>query len=245
MSTSPEPPREESPERIPVGAELQILATEHWGLLATRSMIWNEMFARTGMFLTTLSAAAVALALVAQATEFGRDFQLFAIIVLPVVLLIGVGTHLRLTDGLEEDVLLVIGMNRLRRAYLDRAPHLEPHFITSGYDDLPGLLQSYSGYGRPIRIGVSPGKVLSGAVAIVGVLNCVLVGIIAALVVRLGGAGSTVYLLAGVVAGLAVGIVVLGVVPGRLIAGLVRDYVPRFPREAVTGDLAGDGDPEE
>jgi hypothetical protein len=46
---------------------MQILATGHWGLLATRSMIWNEIFMRAGMFLTTLSASIVALALVAQA----------------------------------------------------------------------------------------------------------------------------------------------------------------------------------
>ena len=55
MSTSPEPPREESPERIPVGAELQILATEHWGLLATRSMIWNEMFAKISSVMYVLA----------------------------------------------------------------------------------------------------------------------------------------------------------------------------------------------
>lgn len=34
---------------------LQILATEHWSLLATRSMTWNEMFTRASMFLTVLS----------------------------------------------------------------------------------------------------------------------------------------------------------------------------------------------
>src|SRR5262245_24437288 len=49
----------------------QILATEHWSLLATRSMTWNEIFSRTGTFLTVLSASVVALSLVAQATDFG------------------------------------------------------------------------------------------------------------------------------------------------------------------------------
>ena len=28
---------------------LQILATEHWSLLASRGMTWNETFARAGM----------------------------------------------------------------------------------------------------------------------------------------------------------------------------------------------------
>jgi len=57
----------------------QILATEHWSLLATRSMTWNEMFSRAAMFLTVLSAAVVALALVAQATGFGPGFRSFAL----------------------------------------------------------------------------------------------------------------------------------------------------------------------
>ncbi len=46
---------------------LQILSTEHWSLLASRSLAWNESFSRAGMFLSTLSGAIVALALVAQA----------------------------------------------------------------------------------------------------------------------------------------------------------------------------------
>ena len=74
----------------------QILATEHWSLLATRSITWNEVFSRASMFLTMLSAAVVALALVAQATDFGPGFRLFALLVLPVVLLVGVATVIRL-----------------------------------------------------------------------------------------------------------------------------------------------------
>ena len=70
----------------------QILATEHWSLLATRSMTLNEIFSRASMFITVLSAAVVALALVAQATGFGTGFRLFALLVLPIVLLVGVAT---------------------------------------------------------------------------------------------------------------------------------------------------------
>ena len=83
---------------------VQSLATEHWSLLATRSAIWNEMFTRASMYLTVLSAATVALALVAQATDFGGDFRLFALLVLPVVLVVGVGTHIRPGDARVEDV---------------------------------------------------------------------------------------------------------------------------------------------
>jgi hypothetical protein len=48
-----------------------ILATEHWSLLGTRSLIWNEAMSRTTLFLTVLSASIVALALLADATGSG------------------------------------------------------------------------------------------------------------------------------------------------------------------------------
>lgn len=57
----------------------QILATEHWSLLATRTITWNEIFSRATMYITVLSAAVVALALVAQVTNFGSGFSLFRI----------------------------------------------------------------------------------------------------------------------------------------------------------------------
>src|SRR5438874_870936 len=108
----------------------QILATEHWSLLATRTMIWNETFSRASMFLTLLSAAVVALALVAQATAFGEGFRLFALVVLPIVFLLGIGTFSHLAAINDEDFWLVVGMNRLRHAYLEMAPDLEPYFVT-------------------------------------------------------------------------------------------------------------------
>ncbi len=53
---------------------LQILSTEHWSLLASRSLAWNESFSRAGMFLSTLSGAIVALGLVGGASGFGEAF---------------------------------------------------------------------------------------------------------------------------------------------------------------------------
>ena len=99
------------------------------------------MFSRAGIFLTVVSASVVALALVAQATDFGDGFYVFALLVLPIVLVLGVGTLVRLGDALTEDVRLVFGMNRLRHAYLEIAPELEPYFVTSHYDDEEGVLE--------------------------------------------------------------------------------------------------------
>lgn len=221
----------ETPGPVPDAVRIQILATEHWSLLATRSMIWNEIFTRTGMFLTTLSAAAVAIALVAQASEFGQDFRIFALLVLPVVLVIGTGTAIRLSDSLQEDFALVMGMNRLRRAYLDTAPDLERYFITSAFDDIPSIFQSYTGYGRPMTMGVTPSRVLSGSATIVSILDCVLAGIIVALLINLGTEHAGVYVTAGVLAGLIAAVVVIGVWPYRIITRALAEYEPRFARE--------------
>ena len=40
-----------------IGLQLQVLSTEHWGLLSARSLSWNEIFARASMFLSALSGA--------------------------------------------------------------------------------------------------------------------------------------------------------------------------------------------
>ena len=117
----------------------QLLATEHWSLLATRSLSWNESFARAGMFLTLLSGATVALALVAQVTSFGQGFVLFALLALPVVLFVGLATYVRLLEINNEDYVWVRGMNRLRGAYLELDPGLAKHFVT-GTSEAPDAI---------------------------------------------------------------------------------------------------------
>jgi hypothetical protein len=72
-----------------------ILATEHWSLLGTRSQIWNEAMNRATVFLTVLSASIIALALLADATGFGSHTTTVALVLLPVVLLLGIATYVR------------------------------------------------------------------------------------------------------------------------------------------------------
>src|SRR5215467_9441696 len=124
-TTSPSSLSDRSGAGVTDAVRAQLLATEHWSLLATRSMTWNEVFSRASMFVTVLSAAVVALALVAQATAFGPSFRLFALLVLPVVLLAGLATLTRLGNANTDDFGVVLGMNRLRHAYLELAPELE------------------------------------------------------------------------------------------------------------------------
>src|SRR5262245_53277838 len=100
---------------IPPALRVQILATEHWSLLATRSLAWNEIFSRAGMLLSALAGAIVALALVGQGSQFGSTFVAFGIVILPVVLFLGETTYIRMSTSNKLEVMSVIGMNRIRR----------------------------------------------------------------------------------------------------------------------------------
>jgi hypothetical protein len=119
------------------------LSTEHWSLLSARSLAWNESFSRVSVFLTTLSASAVALALVADASGFGSGFNIFALVLFPIVLFLGIATYLRLVQVNLEDIYLVAAMNRLRRAYVDAAPEIRPYLSGGVSDDEEGVWTSY------------------------------------------------------------------------------------------------------
>ena len=106
-------------------------------------MSWNEAFARASMFLSLLTGAVVALALVAQATAFGEGFVLFALLTLPVVLFIGLATYVRLLEINNEDYVWVRGMNRLRGAYLEIDPELAQYFITGATEDAVGIFRTF------------------------------------------------------------------------------------------------------
>jgi hypothetical protein len=119
--------------------KLQILSTEHWSLLATRSLTYSESFSRVGMFLSVMSGAVIALALIAQADRFSTTFILISILLLSVVLFVGIATIGRLLDLNRDDIRWVIGMNRLRHAYFELNPEVQNYFVASPYDDLGGV----------------------------------------------------------------------------------------------------------
>ncbi len=184
------------PFRPEAGAatKLQILATEHWSLLATRALTFNESLSRVTIFLAILSGVVIALALVAQVSRFGPAFIAIAIPLLSVVVFTGISTIGRLTRLNGDDFRWVIGMNRLRHAYLELHPELEPFFVTSPYDDLPGALQTI---GYPLATGRRVGSVLHALQALPGMLSVIVASVVGAI---------------GALAALAIGVPPLGVV---------------------------------
>ena len=98
---------------------------------------------RASVFLTVLSAAIVSLALLADATGFGPETVTLALVLLPIVFLLGLGAYARLVQINTEEFQLVLAMNRLRRAYIELEPGLEPYFSTGHHDDELGMLTTY------------------------------------------------------------------------------------------------------
>jgi hypothetical protein len=208
---------------------LQILTTEHWSLLASRSLGYTEAMSRASIFVAALSGAVVALALVAQATNFGDGFVAFALVLLPVVYFLGVATVTRLAQINFEDARWVQGMNRIRHAYLELAPDLEPYFVTSRYDDRAGLFQSAVTRARPLAV---PQQFVSTP-GIVATVDSVVAGAaagIAGLGLGLGTGGSLA--LGGV--GFLVSIAAFALWASRTINVWSDQLDPLFPTPAST-----------
>jgi hypothetical protein len=82
----------------PAGADrqsvVQFMTTEHFTLQTARTVANAEISARLQLYMTTLSSAIIALALVAQLSELGRAFVGFALVLLPVVYLLEVAPEM-------------------------------------------------------------------------------------------------------------------------------------------------------
>ena len=126
---------------------LQILSTEHWSLLATRSLSYNEAFTRAGMFLTFLSATLIVIGFLVGAQGLSADVLPIVLMLLMADLFVGVATVGRLIDASAEELQTVRGMNRIRHAYREMVPGLEPYFVSGFHDDAAGVLATY-GYAR-------------------------------------------------------------------------------------------------
>jgi hypothetical protein len=212
---------------------LQILMTEHWSLLGARSLGYTESMARTTIFVAALTGSVVALALVGQATDFGGAFTAFALVLLPVVFFLGVVTIVRLSQVNWEDALWVQGMNRIRHAYLELAPELEPYFVTSRYDDDRGIVLSTLG----VPSVFPPVQGFVAVPGVVAVLDSVVAGAIVGITAHSLDSGAGVAVALGGVA-FAVVIALFAAFAFVMISRLRKRVVTRFPSPPDDGTAA-------
>ena len=180
------------------------------------------------IFLTILSGALIALALVAQGDRFGPIFIAIAIPMLSVVFFAGIATIARLTSLNRDDFRWVIGMNRLRHAYLELHPELESNFITSPYDDVPGALQTLGVDTKASRRVGSPLHVFQTLPGMLSVIVAAVAGAIVALAALAVGIPSLGVVLVAAAA-FVLAVVLMGVWSRRSFGRDDPSLAPRFP----------------
>ena len=176
---------------VPPAVRAQLLATEHWSLLATRSQTWSEVMSRIMAQFTFTSAVLVVLALVVQNDG---PFRPLALGLGGAVLLTGTLTAMRVHYASHEDAQLVRGMNRLRHAYVEIDPGIERYLVAGHTDDIRGVNQTYTmGPARDVTQMLA-----SASLFITGVTSIVAGGWVGILVSPVGTAFAvTVGVLAG------------------------------------------------
>ena len=176
---------------------LQILATEHWSLLATRSQTWSEVMNRITIHLSVTSASLVVLALIAQITEFDMSFRIIAICLTTAVLLLGTLTNIRVSNASVDDISILKGMNRLRAGYIEQDPTIKKYLVTSHYDDRAGVMESYlMGVKRSL-----PSHIFGSTTMYMHIVNALTAGTLGALLADTAGVGLLVTSIVGILAG--------------------------------------------
>lgn len=156
---------------------LQFMTTEHFTLQTARAATVAEANGRAALFMGSVSSAVVALAFIGQVSGMGEAFFLFAAVLFPSLIFLGIVTFDRVLQTALEDWMYACEINRIRHYYTELAPEIKRYFIESTHDDAPGVLQS---------IGIKPSTwqyFLTGS-GMVAVINSILIGVFAGLFSR-------------------------------------------------------------
>ena len=183
----------------PSSALMSALTTEHNTLQSSRASTIFEANGRSSLFLSAVSGATVALALVAQLDTMGETFLVFAFTILPALLALGLTSYIRLADLAVHDAHYARAIGRIRSFYLTIDPEARQYWLISAGDD-PHAVMSYAGQRHSRWHHVS--QTATAIAAVLAILAGVLAGLALQTVADLR-IGWSVY------AGLAAAIVVL------------------------------------
>lgn len=161
------------PSDAALGRRAQMLATEHWGLLAARGTAQSEVLSRITIFLTLVSAGLVTIGLLGQATAFRDWFAPGALGILAFLAVVGAMTQTRVFNVAEEDMMYVVAMNRLRVAYVDLDPGIERYFLASTTDDETAMQRTYSFLRRRAF-----SHLMGSSAVLISVVNALVVGLL-------------------------------------------------------------------
>jgi hypothetical protein len=174
-----------------LGPAVTMATTEHFNLQTARAATISEANGRASIYLAALSSNLIALAFIGQMSRLGPDFYAFALILLPVLAFVGVVTFQRLVQSSFEDIAYAQRIARLRSMYVALAPELEPYLLVPhGPPDQSG------------RLGPSRWQLTLTTAGMIAVVNSVVIGASAGLVLAaLGDPSLAVTLAAGAIVG--------------------------------------------
>ena len=222
--TSDDGPVASDPE---LARRLQILSTEHWGLLAARSTAQSEVLTRITIHLTLVSAGLLTIGLLGQASGFASWFPVAALCILGFLAAVGLLTLMRVLTVSEEDMMYVVAMNRIRAGYARLDPAAAEFFLASVHDDALGMTVTYSF----LRRRGSVEQVLGSSAMLSTLVNGTVTGMFFGGISAYSGAP----LPGAIVVGVSVGLVVVAAAiayGGYRFMAVWRTYRPLSPSDA-------------
>ena len=183
-------------EHFPVEISSQlvsIITTEHYNLQTGRSMTISESNGRASLFVGAVSSGLIALTFVGQISHLGTAFFVFSLVIIPTLVFMGLITFERILQSGSTDIVYARGVNRIRHLYIEYAPQLQPYFMLSAHDDW-GETLSYE------QMSTSWVQVFFSAAGMIAMINSVLIGSFAGLLLAVFSLPLWVCTSAGVVA---------------------------------------------
>ncbi|MGH3456968.1 hypothetical protein [Aeromicrobium sp.] len=118
---------------------LTALTTEHFTLQGARAQTASESASRASLYIFSVSSTLIALGFLGQGSQSGQTFEVFTLIVLPTLYLLGVLTFIRVVECGAEDYRYGVAINRIRNYYKRIAGDEARLFLLSGHDDGRGV----------------------------------------------------------------------------------------------------------
>jgi hypothetical protein len=157
-------------------ALLTALTTEHFGLQGARSQTVSESTARASLYISAVSSTLVALGFIGNLSDVGDTFNVFALVALPTLYLLGLFTFVRLVESTTEDIVYGRAINRIRSHYLELAGDKASLFMMSAHDDARGVIYN-------MGLPMSRWQLFFTAAMMVAVVNSVVAGSAAAILI--------------------------------------------------------------
>jgi hypothetical protein len=217
---------EDRPEDLEL--RFRILSTEYNALIFLLGSVWSVSAARTNLYFVTVSAAGVALALISNASKFSREFQVFALAVLLLILVTGVFAMARMLRAHADTVLHIQSLNRIRHFFTELDPGTKPYFTLPTHDDEAGVVGSIRA--RPSLLAMTHMPAASMATLVALVNTFVAAAIVGTACISMGGSPTAGLICS--VAGFTVGSVVFWGWVFRDLHRVRQSLVVRYPGDA-------------